>query len=695
MKKIFAFLFLISVLFFVSCDDNDTAKPKNDSDTTVVTDTDASQPATDTDTITENDTENPDSDEINEDPCDPNPCQGEHKTVCTVSGTSYTCSCDDGYVLSGTACIDPSTQNGDSCETAIPLSGSGSVTGTTANSNAAYNYEVTNDCTDGCENTAKENIYSFTVETTAYFSFSMAGENSYDTLVYLRSDCKTQSSQLFCNDDSNGSGSAGVISGKVSPGTYYLFADGCTASGSYTLTYSIKTDPCLANPCGEKDCTAASDFSSYTCSCPSGTVDLNGSCVDDPCEPNPCTETNKTVCAPSSDASSYTCSCDNGYTDNNGTCVEDDKPAWTIMVYLNADNSLDSDGGDDFSEMKQVAASSDVNILVLMDRSNTTAKLYKVSGSTATQLVDWGELDMSKGTNLEKFGKYVAENYPAKHNMLILWNHGLDWRMAKRTKGFSNDDHGSSSDYDDISIASGEFASALSGITTVMGKKFDIVGFDACLMGSWEVAAATQPYADYLVASEETEPSGGWAYNQWLPTVISNPTTVTSLEIGKKIADTYNSSNEYSATMAVFDLSKVEAFGTALSAFASDLSSYSSTSIETIRFGLTAFADSGYGTDFIDDARDIYEFTNKVKSNVGTSATNLLTAHDNLVVYLKTRNASSGWGYTATDYSNVGGMSIYFPKSGSGYDSAYEDSGATWNNFTTWKTFVKDFASPN
>jgi cysteine peptidase C11 family protein len=38
----------------------------------------------------------------------------------------------------------------------------------------------------------------------------------------------------------------------------------------------------------------------------------------------------------------------------------------------------------------------------------------------------------------------------------------------------------------------------------------DLIGFDACLLGAWEVAVALQSRASYLVASEELEPGHGW-----------------------------------------------------------------------------------------------------------------------------------------------------------------------------------------
>ena len=38
------------------------------------------------------------------------------------------------------------------------------------------------------------------------------------------------------------------------------------------------------------------------------------------------------------------------------------------------------------------------------------------------------------------------------------------------------------------------------------GVKFDFVGFDACLMATAENALMLTKHADYMIASEETEP---------------------------------------------------------------------------------------------------------------------------------------------------------------------------------------------
>ena len=44
------------------------------------------------------------------------------------------------------------------------------------------------------------------------------------------------------------------------------------------------------------------------------------------------------------------------------------------------------------------------------------------------------------------------------------------------------------------------------------GCDFDMAGFDACLMATLETAMVLEPYADYMIASEEVEPGNGWYY---------------------------------------------------------------------------------------------------------------------------------------------------------------------------------------
>jgi hypothetical protein len=51
----------------------------------------------------------------------------------------------------------------------------------------------------------------------------------------------------------------------------------------------------------------------------------------------------------------------------------------------------------------------------------------------------------------------------------------------------------------------------------------ELLGFDACLMAQLETLSMAAPFARFAVASQETEPSVGWAYAAFLGDLTSNP----------------------------------------------------------------------------------------------------------------------------------------------------------------------------
>jgi len=43
-------------------------------------------------------------------------------------------------------------------------------------------------------------------------------------------------------------------------------------------------------------------------------------------------------------------------------------------------------------------------------------------------------------------------------------------------------------------------------------KKFELLGFDACLMGNIETVSSLNQFANWYIGSEEQEPGHGWNY---------------------------------------------------------------------------------------------------------------------------------------------------------------------------------------
>ena len=115
------------------------------------------------------------------------------------------------------------------------------------------------------------------------------------------------------------------------------------------------------------------------------------------------------------------------------------------------------------------------------------------------------ELDLSDWQVLADFVVWAMNEYPTKRTALILWDHGDGWRTDggdhAPVKAFSNDDSG---DADEISIARGDYALAMEEILAAAGKPLDLIGFDACLMGTRPAALGTASYAGWVSLKTST-----------------------------------------------------------------------------------------------------------------------------------------------------------------------------------------------
>lgn len=237
------------------------------------------------------------------------------------------------------------------------------------------------------------------------------------------------------------------------------------------------------------------------------------------------------------------------------------KDTVTIMVYM-CGTDLESKYGMGTSDLQEMAAASisdKVNLIVLTGGckqwknnivSNKVNQIYKVEKEGLRLLEkDMGNSPMTSPSNLTTFIKYCAAQYPANRNELIFWDHG-----GGSLSGFGYDEKNSGSGSMDLSGINQALSDA--------GVTFDFIGFDACLMATLENALMLSNYADYLIASEETEPGVGWYYTNWLSALSAN-TSMSTLEIGKNIVDDFVSvcaqkCRGQDTTLSVVDLSELE-----------------------------------------------------------------------------------------------------------------------------------------
>ena len=112
---------------------------------------------------------------------------------------------------------------------------------------------------------------------------------------------------------------------------------------------------------------------------------------------------------------------------------------------------------------------------------------------SATLLDTWPSASMGDPDTLSAFLEYCHDHYPAERYDLILWDHG-----GGPNNGVCWDEN-----YDEDHLPLTELLQALDN-SPFREKGLDILCFDACLMGSAEVAVQVSPYARYMVATEDS-----------------------------------------------------------------------------------------------------------------------------------------------------------------------------------------------
>jgi hypothetical protein len=212
---------------------------------------------------------------------------------------------------------------------------------------------------------------------------------------------------------------------------------------------------------------------------------------------------------------------------------------WTVMVYVAADNNLEPAALMDLNEMEGVGSSPNVNIVAEVDRSaeytdadgnwSGGRRLYiqqdqNTDSVTSPVIQDLGKIDSGDPNTLADFAIWTITNYPAQKYMLVLWDHGGAWISSSSDEDTGND------------IDLPEMKGALDRIKTEAGiDKFEVLGFDMCLMGQMEVFETIAPYARYSVGSEESEPGPGWFY-LFLDELVKNP-SMDGAAVGKQVVD--------------------------------------------------------------------------------------------------------------------------------------------------------------
>jgi len=395
---------------------------------------------------------------------------------------------------------------------------------------------------------------------------------------------------------------------------------------------------------------------------------------------------------------------------------------WTIMVWLDGDNDLETFALADLNEMEyglymasiaDPAITSRVRIIVQVDRhgsydnstaytgdnwSDTRRYLIQPDPSDSTAWTsrrideDMGEVNMGDAQNLKEFIEYCQENYHARRYALILWNHGGGIMKKKTYSPLAGTGSGEEMPLKEICtdwtdgdrLYTGEITDLLTDAHSI-----DLLGFDACYMGMFEVAYEYRPGvagkfgADAICFSPAPEQADGWDYVRILTRLGGDDSdgdtadpendpcydagAVTAQQFAELCAKEYGDSMSLdSQTQTAVDNTLADEVKAAMDAFASAISQVGGyrSLVEAIRGTGTAvtmhyFNDSYAGNWQNYPFYDLYDFAERVSAESGLSdahdeATALMTAINSYILY--SYAGSSYTGFT----SRENGLSFFF-----------------------------------
>lgn len=376
-------------------------------------------------------------------------------------------------------------------------------------------------------------------------------------------------------------------------------------------------------------------------------------------------------------------------------------PTRTVLVYV-VGSDLESGGGAataDINEMLKVGSTDKLNIVITTGGANKdgwkTVKRYLLprgsktisSIKELTPLADLGNKNMGSATTLQDFLIWGMQNYPTDTYSLVLWDHGGGAVGGNGTVGI-DENHGG----DGLSLA--EIRNALQTATSTSKKRFDLVGFDTCLMATIETAAIIAPYADYLVASEEVEPGTGWDYKAWLGAIKSKP-AITTLELSKKIVDSYYASfahrpaEQKAVTLSALQLSRLAPLTAELDKLAAKAGNRLNSAPESVRIEVAQgrSTSESYGKQNTDDSGmiDLADFVGKLPAAYSVEADKVKAALNDFVAYNK----------HGSTRSKASGLSIYLPSSES-IRGVIQPSLTTYKQtgfLASWTGFVESYVN--
>ena len=279
---------------------------------------------------------------------------------------------------------------------------------------------------------------------------------------------------------------------------------------------------------------------------------------------------------------------------------EKEKKEWTMLFYMDGYNDLEAWTANSFIDLESAGSDEKTNVVAELGRisqeelkeiSKKHGRPYEptnidgdwsgvrryyvqrdkpgdveaVDQLNSPMLEDLGHVNMSESKTLADFLAWGIKNYPAKHYMVVLMDHGGGW-----TGAFTNDAAGSSGSI----MTNPQIAEAFKEAEKETGVKPDVVHMAACLMASTESAYELKDSAKYLVASEEMGTTLSFEYSPIVDKIqgdLADGKKLSPRAVAKGLVEHYADKPKAFPTISAIDLSKMDNVKDSFGEFAKSL----------------------------------------------------------------------------------------------------------------------------
>jgi hypothetical protein len=293
---------------------------------------------------------------------------------------------------------------------------------------------------------------------------------------------------------------------------------------------------------------------------------------------------------------------------------------WAILIYIAAHNNLERLGRRSLEQILGVGSTPRLKLTALYDGPNGATRY--IAGEPGQPAIEepLGDLNSGDPGALLETTRWAFEQCPAERYALVLWSHGSGWRpedrgraggetfsawtpeeLARIAREARGDDAVSAAElaeraaqggsmalfrttlarilgqddpaeraicFDDgsrHSLDTLELERVVREVEGIIGQPLDLLGMDACVMATLEVAYQVRRHARYLVASEELVPGRSWPYDTILDALRDRPETSArdlAALVVRHYADYYDANppplNAGDVTKVALDLARVE-----------------------------------------------------------------------------------------------------------------------------------------